>query len=627
MNDKASQRPPSLYTKEEEAMENYVKSQEKEHDGTMDVTYDAGIEPTKSSGMFRFGKVIANTFNPANIWQGINGIWKEREKETKVAPRKDVQQDRQAKAIEAYADLKKSGYKETRTGPVQRENSRIPAIKYEDPEDVPRDNSRDSGIDVDGDCSSSDQKGGSEMTNLDEALKVPPLTAAHGRSASPFSNASSGRKSSMHFRKPSFQNLKNVKSQIHLPSAKKLTETPFSPLVQRNDFATPSITGPGLRRQRSKRDITRQTKLSKKVSDLENKLQVARQELELSISTAPPVPDLPMYFGRKPFVPGGLSSLPSERNMTPQQIADNGGPALAESGRTANRGRTFSERLVEEPRHAHELEDLAATISSKSKSTTRKRVVRDANNENMRKNSKEVADALESEAVKSAASPMKSGRHMKPQDFKKASSHSPAGVRKRQLPKVPAKTPQNSPSITTEDMPPVPVKIPTFDPSLVNQANIMSMRTVPNKALFGTLAEDLTSLHKEFPQATDHDLVEYLKSLGWQPRTIKTTDHTSVVHDNRPASPFLGRPSASPMRTRSKNSKRGISPPPPSLTSAKKLRLEPFAGETQIKSDDLAKSKAAKKTYGRSIEDAKYHKDKPLPEIQKEEYEWDEDVF
>ncbi|KAK4693175.1 hypothetical protein P7C71_g4175, partial [Lecanoromycetidae sp. Uapishka_2] len=627
MNDKVSRRPPSQYIKDEEALENYVKSEATDHDGTACVTYDAGIESTRPSGVFRFGKVIASTFNPVNIWSGINGMWKEKEKNIKPSPAENVLQERQAKAIEAYAELKRSGYKGTQTGSIHREIQAIPDIKYEDAENAVRNNFRDSGIVVDEHRTSSEHKRSTDTMDLNESLKVPPLIAANIRSTSPFSNASSGRKSSLHFRKPSFQNLRRVTSQIHLPSAKKPTEAPFSTSVEGEDAPPPALTGPELRRQPSKKEISRQTKLTKKVSDLENKLQVARQELELSMSTAPPVPDLPTYLGRKTFVPGGLSSLPSERNMTPQQIADSGGPALAESGQTANRGRTFKERLVEEPQLPYELKTLATKDSTKPRSAARRRGAPDVNDENKRKASTEIDQSVESEAPKGLNPSVTSGRHMKPQDFMKTSSHSPAGVKKRHLPKIPAKTPQNSPSINSEIVPPVPAKVPTFDPLMVDQGKIISMRSTASKALFGALAEDLTNLHKEFPKATENELVEYLQTLGWQPRAIKTTDYTSVAHDSRPASPFLGRPLGSPMRTRSKNSKRGISPPPSSLSSAKKLRFEPYARDSPSKADDPLKSRALRRVSGKSIETAKYRKDKPLPDIQKEEFDWDEDVF
>lgn len=609
MNDKVSQRPPRPYIKDDQAMENYVKSQITNHND-MDLTYDAGIEPTKPSGMFRFGKAIVSTLNPTHLWQGINGIWKEKEKETKTVPRKDVMQERQAKAIEAYAELKKSGYKGTQMAPTQAATGDVPAIHCEDAENASRNPFRDSGIDVDEYRSFSDHKSIAQTLNFNETLKVPP-SKTNVRSASPFSNASSGRKSSLHFSKPSFQNLKKVKSQIYLPSAKKPTEAPFSPSIETDNATTPALLGNGLRRQASKKDISRQSKLSKRVSNLENKLQIARQELEMSMISAPPVPEMPGTLGRKPFVPGGLFSLPSERNMTPQQIAESGGPALTESAQTTNRGRTTSARLVDQ---------------SQPTPSMRKRDGSKVNNENARHVCSKKEEDLDSESMKDSAPQKRARREAKPQDFKKTSSHSPVGIKKRQLPWIESKTPQNSPVHINEKAPPVPATIPTFNPATVDHAKLLSMRSIASKALFGALAEDLSNLRKEFPTASEHDLIEYLKSLGWQPKTTKTTDILSVAHEDRPQSPFLGRSSISPMRTRSKNAKRCISPPPPSLWSAKKIRFEPYARDAPARSDSLP-VKGVKRTHGREVEGKGYRMDKPLPKIQKEEYEWDEDVF
>lgn len=49
----------------------------------------------------------------------------------------------------------------------------------------------------------------------------------------------------------------------------------------------------------------------------------------------------------------------------------------------------------------------------------------------------------------------------------------------------------------------------------------------------------------------------------------------------------------------------------------------PVLGESK---DQPLNSKAPKKKYGQSIEASKCYKDKPLPDIQKEDYDWPEDV-
>lgn len=73
--------------------------------------YDAGIESSKLSGMYRFGKAIASAFNPS-AWRGFNGIWKEKDKPA-VDPGKALMDERQERAQKAYAELKKSGFKGT----------------------------------------------------------------------------------------------------------------------------------------------------------------------------------------------------------------------------------------------------------------------------------------------------------------------------------------------------------------------------------------------------------------------------------------------------------------------------------------------------------------------------------
>ena len=609
MNDKISQRPPSPYTKDEGTMEDYTRSQGLSHDGRS-MIYDAGIERAKPSGMFRFGKAIANTLNPASIWQGINVIWnqKDKDKESKAAVEKSILQERQNRAIEAYAELKKNGYKRTQSRAEIFRSHEIPAIKCEDTENVPRDPFRDSGIEVDGDIMVPIQDSSMQEANHNEALEVPPSMPLTGRYASPIPDSNSKRKSSFQFRKPSLQNLKKVKSQIHLPSVKKPGETPFSPLTEANTLLSPRLTGSGLRRQSSKRDISRHTKLSKKVSDLENKLQIARLELETAMSNAPPVPNLPTYLGRKAFVPGGLSSLPSEGNMSPQKIADHGLPALGETQNTGNHGRTVGRVTKKESKPAVSTTRLTRSIV----------VEEDAPEANV-----EPDKFPKSLNKKASASILETQR---PEYVRSYSGQSSAGVETRQLPRLPSKTPDNSPTIADSSIPPVPAPPPSFDPLMVDQAKLMGLRSITSKVLFGGLAEDLANLRKEFPTATEADLLEYLKSLGWQPRENKTTDFLTIAHVNRPQSPCLGRPLTSPMRTRSKSSKHGTSPPPPSLSSAKKARFEPYARETPTRSDSF-KSRPLMKTYGRSTEATKYYKDKPLPETQKEAFNWDEDVF
>lgn len=633
MNDKVSQRPPSLYIREEEAMERYASANMED----VDMVYDAGIESNKPSGIFRFGKTIAHAFNSVNVWQGLNGIWKEKEKEDQAKPEKDALK---AKAELKYAELKKSGYKGTQNAPARPKSQEVPAIIYEDTHESRRSSFRDSGVDVDGYRSSSERKDSDQFIVSTESLKPPPPVTTGRRSASPFSDANSGRRSSLHFRKPSLEGLKRVKSQIHLPSIKRHVEdTPSVPLVKTDDVA-----GVGLRREASKKDIAKQYKLSKKVSDLENKLEAARRELELSVQEAPPVPDLPARIGRKRFVPGALSSLPSERLLTPQ-THNNDGATDGSSGKAANAVDAYSaftstgekgDRIREHnPKAQNENAEAAKqALWNKRASDIAARNAAARQSKTLRADN-EMDDALDSEAAKGSVSKRKGGRPRKSQEIKVPGSHDPSAVHKRP-PKVYTKTPRNSPMANKDEVPPVPAKGTVFDPTKVDQANIMAMRAIPDShAPFGKAWDDMKNLRKEYPGAKEVELVKYMSS---QFASNKVTDHTSVSHGDRPSSPFLGRPgSTSPIKTRARASKRGISPPPPSVSSAKKFHRDidteksptpanPKSPQASEEAESFA-PKAPSKTGGRAKEAARASMDKPLPDIRVDDFEWPDDVF
>lgn len=495
MNDKLSQKPPSLYTKDEQAMEEYAKLQANSHSGIemdVDIPYDAGIETHKPSGVFRFGKAIANAFRPFTAWQGM---FKEKEKERSTSPEKNILEERQARAAEAYAELKRSGYKGTKAYQEVQEAS---AIKRENIENH-KAPFRDSGIDMDADKTSAEWTPNDQLIGLHEALLVPPPPPKCG-SASPFSDASSGRKSSLQLRKPSLQGLKKVASQIHLSPVKKSSETPPVPSIEVKYAPESTILSPqassGLRREPSKKDIARQYKLSKKVSDLENKLGTARRELEVSMSNAPPVPDLPSHVTRKPFKPGLLPSLPSERNMTP--LEDTSAPPA---------------QRVDHKQLGETLPGLPPRRSS----------ARLASSSNIPTPTNQAEDAR---ALKAG---MPTTDIPRPKTSHGIKTQTPAGVHKR-LPRVPSNTPNDSPSTYAE-------KVPSFQMD-----------------------------GKAFPSSNASQA---------KPAASKITDHTSVAHTNHSPRAFLGRSAAaSPVGTRSKISKRGISPPPPSLASAKKAKRE-----------------------------------------------------
>ena len=632
MNDKVSRRPPSLYTRQEEAMEQYTRANMDD----VNMVYDAGIESNRPSSMFRFGKAISNAFSSGSVWQGLNGLWKEREKESQVKSEKDVLK---AKAELKYAELKRNGYKGTENAPARPESQEVPAIRYEDADESRRSSFRDSGVDIDEYRSSSDRNDSGPFLTSTESLMPPPSLAAGRRSASPFSDASSGRRSSLRFHKPSLEGLKKVKSQVHLPSMKRhVEEAPSVPSIE-----TGEAPGPGLRREASKKDIAKQYKLIKKVSDLENKLEVARRELELSVQQAPPVPDLPAHVGRKQFVPGALASLPSERLLTPQthKTDDAGNESNAQASNnfdvcsaTVGTADKVDNTTEHKPKAVDEnAEDAQQSLWNRRASDIAARNAAARLSKSLRADAK-IDGGLESEAAKGSISKRRGGAPKKPRENKVSGSHGRSAVQKRP-PKVHEKT--RSPPMTNKDkVPPVPVNRRVFDPTKVDQTQIMAMRAIPDNHLsFGKAWDDMKNLRKEHPHATEAELEAYMSG---QFTAKKSTDHTSVSHGDRPSSPFLGRPgSISPMKTRARAPRHGTSPPPPSLSSAKKFHKDLDAGKsptpTKQKSPvaDEEVHQPATETPSKIVEQepkaSRASLDKLLPTVKPDEFEWDDDVF
>ena len=614
MNDKVSQRPPAIFTGDEDAMERYVRSQAIDQE-QVDVSYDAGIDSSKSSGMFRFGKAIASTFNPSSIWQGINGMWKERE--TKTSPENQVLQERQAKAAEAYAELKKSGYKGTQIGTIRRRSEDIPTIRSEDSGSRQQQPFRDSGIDVDSYRSLTDRKDSNQSSISVDTLKVPQTRTSKGRSPSPLSETGS-RKSSLHFRKPSLQSLKKAKSHLHLPSTREEPDrSTLVPPLETKDTSNPVLTGPRLRKEPSKKDIVKQCKLSKRVSDLENKLEIARRELELSMSTAPPVPEIPSHVGRKPFVPGALPSLPSERNMCPPD-SENEDFMVPKAVQQPVESRVRSKKVIKKGVSPKIEGRPVGHVSETSKSEEPDNIPA-ANEGRVDKRGTKINNDLEGDAARNSTSVKASGRAISPQDTTSGPIHPPPAVPKHR-PRVLSKTPQNSPVRTLEEAPPMPAMPINVDPVKIDQTKILSMRSDRNsKAPFGALPEDIHNLWKAYPDSADGELAEYIRR---QPGFNKITDQSSILHPVRSSSLSLGRPvPTSPRRTRSKAHKRGISPPPPSLASAKKVRFD--AAESKDENRVLRKKTGVLP----QAEVRKSYEEKPLPDIQKEDFDWPEDVF
>ncbi|GIJ83786.1 hypothetical protein Asppvi_002616 [Aspergillus pseudoviridinutans] len=214
----------------------------------------------RSSGIFRFGRAIASAFNPFGVWGNVSDIWRGSQSEHR--PEGDVR----AQAEKAYAELKKAGYKGTvkgsymqnvqKSSPVAEQLSRRPTqAQWDGSKSLGRHSRQDS-------------------------------TEGYGSGSSIRS---------------SLQELRKAKSSLGISYIKRGSED-----LERRE----------VRKSRSRKELQKQTKLLKRVSDLEGKLERARRELRELTGEEEEEPVRTLCQERpyhRPFVPGALPTLPSER--------------------------------------------------------------------------------------------------------------------------------------------------------------------------------------------------------------------------------------------------------------------------------------------------------------------------
>ena len=110
MNDRVSNRPPSIYINAGNATEGLGIRSHKNHpphpgariDGTA-MSDDSGIEVSRPSGVYRFGRALVNAFKPITVWRGFGNI--REEKGPNFLSEKSIMQERQVKSEKAFADL------------------------------------------------------------------------------------------------------------------------------------------------------------------------------------------------------------------------------------------------------------------------------------------------------------------------------------------------------------------------------------------------------------------------------------------------------------------------------------------------------------------------------------------
>lgn len=299
MSDRVSQMPPTDYLGDEEMRDRYEREEIargrrmaqprkfKQHSNS-DVSGAPAdrSDNTRHSGIFRFGKSLAASFNPSN-WK----IWSKQQQEEEETESQRILRERQEKAQKIYQDLKKSGH---------FRDSAVPPKFAMQEDKKPAPINHDSGV---------ASRANGEMTRdekrMGRTILEPPQFGNHG--GSPTSNIAesvvasnaSARKNTIQFRRPSFSSIRKAagsESGSNAPSS--------------GDFQQ-------ARRIPSRKDLQKQQKLVKRVSDLEGKLEAARRQLSQALGEPiPPRVQPPERIGRPRFVPGALSTLPSERLLS-----------------------------------------------------------------------------------------------------------------------------------------------------------------------------------------------------------------------------------------------------------------------------------------------------------------------
>ncbi|KAI6786631.1 hypothetical protein KC332_g18915, partial [Hortaea werneckii] len=246
-----------------------------------------------SGGLFKFGKKMAASFHPVNLW---NKLWNETKEELTKQNMEEAELKRRQKeeAEAAYAQMKASGMLPgKRVGPVLD-----PRLSMTTP------TPRDSGVAMPDNEHSYQPSGGSQF------LSLPDIDFAAG--ASPNEMADVGQKvkggtlrGRFNFKRPSMADLKSgikrVRSDLNMNHAATSNDVAGRDSESSMSPTKPEPGHPGssmLKKSASRYDIKKQNRLSKRVSDLESKLRVAREELNEALVEASPMPKLGNRYER-----------------------------------------------------------------------------------------------------------------------------------------------------------------------------------------------------------------------------------------------------------------------------------------------------------------------------------------
>jgi hypothetical protein len=314
MNDRVSKKPPVPYIGGEDELGDAYDATDRTdyrgrklaqparftHHPNASIAGTDRSEASRHSSIFRFGKSLASTFNPSK-WK----IWSKQQQPQSPEDEETAQlralREQKEKAERIYRELKDSGhFRDSTIG--------APLFKsFEEKDNLPA--KHGSTVEL-GDKAGSNARASREMSREDKRRgmifldppKLPnrdPSPAASNFSGSAVQSNPSTPNRPFHFKKASLSNIKKVLI------GENVSETGNEPHQAR--------------RIPSRKDLQKQQKLVKRVSDLEGKLEAARRQLsEVIGEPVPPITssDVPQRVGRPRFIPGALSTLPSERLLT-----------------------------------------------------------------------------------------------------------------------------------------------------------------------------------------------------------------------------------------------------------------------------------------------------------------------
>ncbi|RMJ22550.1 hypothetical protein PHISP_06575 [Aspergillus sp. HF37] len=272
MCDSVSERPPSIFT------------------GDNNARAESRQSSRSSSGIFRFGRAIAAAFNPFGSSWRMSTSSGENDAEMRSRD-EDI-----ARVERAYEELKRSGYKGTAKGNYTQQAAAAAS----------------NGNRVD--SATTDQTWKTIQDKLEGS--EPPASGRQSRqdstSSTQFSSsATPSRRDSGTLFRSSLQDLRRAKSSLAVATS-----------IKRSDAQAETGECSEVRKKKSRKELQKQAKLIKKVSNLEEKLERARRELrevagheetEGDGDDAPKSLCMDSRVHPRKFVPGALPTLPSER--------------------------------------------------------------------------------------------------------------------------------------------------------------------------------------------------------------------------------------------------------------------------------------------------------------------------